>query len=205
MKNILITLSLLCLSSYGLTQDIPSFESMGKGYVGCAKEEITYFILRNNLIFNENMPIEQIEPTLNQWYKENPEPFHHTEQAIKLCDAVNTDLKHDPNLLNAFIQAAQQATKLVSNLSYTDIFIMLAKIAAPHAEQPPFILERSQEVTRCLKQLNIQQTLSDEQLDLFAQLAIIEMYGGHNNCNDASETAKKMINILEQLIKTYNK
>lgn len=206
MKNILLTLSVLCLSAYGFAQDIPGFESMCEGYVGCTQEETAFYVLRNYLIFNEQMPIEQIEPTLNQWYKENPTIFHYTEQLLKPGNTMDSDLKHDPDLLTAYSNVFQQAAKLMPNLSYTDMCVMFAKVAAHHGEQPLFIsgiVERSQEIARCLKQLNIQQALSNHQLDLLAQLVIIDIYYEYQGCEQASKTGQQIINILEQLIETF--
>ena len=72
MKNVLL-LSLLCLINITQAKEIPSFDHVrNTSSFGASKEDATMYTFRNHLLFNDEMPLEDIEPTIISWFKEKP-------------------------------------------------------------------------------------------------------------------------------------
>lgn len=113
--------------------------------------------IKDHLCLNEEIAVSSIEAVLTQWFLEEPELINYA------CYNYNV-----------YPQPAQ---------SYTDQFTIMVKVHSILLETPPSqtdaeyfarisgMLARSREVVRVLKQLGVRQTLSDKQVDIFAQQA----------------------------------
>ena len=152
MKKMLFLLQ-ICLMGYcfAVENDIPSFESSCSGLIGCSQEESAFFTIRNKLCFNEEMAVSSIEAILTQWFHEEPELIEHAS----VRDIGNGQTGSYADIFNLMAKAVAILTKI-----------------APDPENQLYMSNASnrfKEVVRVLKKLGVEQTISDEQLNILSQ------------------------------------
>lgn len=194
MKKQILLVSLL-ISSLG-AQEIPSFQSLCQaGYAGCTQEDIPLYVMRNHLILNNDMTLDQIESTLTQWFQESPELRDYTLQwrgNLQPGDIPDKESFAVLKQIEAHILpfTPVDITTIILNMcKYYDVMLL-----------PIDILNRCQEVNRVLRQLDVKQTLSDEQVELIAQILVIEIF---SYCTQ--EDMMQELALLEKLLATYER
>lgn len=145
MTRILLLL-LLSLVTFIQAAEIPSFEQIrNTSSFGCNQKDATFFAFRNHLIANENMPVEDIEPILTSWFKENPELYDYANGYV------------DYLLVGLIITQCNPIQQKAQETNY---------------------VARSQEILRVLKNLNIEQTVSNKFINLVAKLVALKLLRG---------------------------
>jgi hypothetical protein len=265
MKKMLLCLSLICLGNTAEAKEIPSLKNVRNAYFDNLNgKKATYFAFKKYLICNENMLLEDIEPTIISWFKESPTLFDYVnghyvaeddyehEQSYndddddeskdidfeldeKFADQVfqdesrSLDLTNGEELLNQldecknsgdFIKLKRleeieqnlykkMAHYIISKMTYLDDFINRLHAFTHYESELTFAQAmRCQEVIKALKNIGITQTLSNEFVDLFAQIIKLDhdflnnqdkIYN-FNNTYTVKEIIQTECNIVEKRI-----
>lgn len=136
----------------------------------------------------QNVPLEEIKPTLIAWHKEKSNIFNGT---------VNITYIHPPFFNGAadaeLVQKAEagyeQLRKIMPNASCLDYYI----IYSHYSENAPNL-----EIIKVLKEVNALRKLSDNEVDLIGQLLKT------GKTSTPNEVRKRII-LIEQLIAIYSK
>ncbi len=211
MKNILL-LSSLCLINITQAKEIPSFNHLLNNtycYYFCRNdEEATTYVFKYYL--RDEIPLEDIEPAIISWFKEKPILYDYakgnnvTQDDYYAQPPIALDFKSLYIIHQRLFQTKANIWKQLANYmqkpTYVDIFRVSLRQAI-HCNHE-VIAAKCRKVIGILKNLGIEQALSDNRIDLLAQL------GTANSEIDTTskpirDILEKEITILEKLLATY--
>ncbi len=147
------------------------------------------------VVTNNNIPMEQIKPTIAQWHKEKPKIFTYTFDLIELLDPkVVYGLGGDyPEMVAKTKEMFKKAKKVLPKATCLDALLVYNIINSSSIDQA----DRYSKAIECLHKLGAKQNYNDYQLNLLAQIPSHGNYG--------YEYYEKVYKALESLIETYNK
>ena len=224
-QNILL-LSSLCLINIIQAKEIPSFnlilsnvdkslvfalrEYVAGEHYNIPEDQATKIAFRDYLLDEYyNIPLEDIEPTIISWFKENPALYGYAngnnitqkddfDDYIKLAiKNLDLDIVHQ-RLFETKKNLEKRLAQYMQKQTYVDGFRVLLHLAIHYNHK--VIAAKCQEVIRVLKNLGIEQTFSDGRIDLLVQL---ETACSESHIKPIRDILKKEITILKKLLATY--
>lgn len=147
------------------------------------------------VVTNNNIPVEQIKPTITQWHKEKSKIFTYTFDLIELLDPkVVYGLGGDyPEMVTKTKVMFKKAKKALPKATCLDALLVYNKINSYSVDNA----SRYSKAIECLQKLGYQQTYNDYQLNLLAQIP------SHGNYD--YEYYEKVYKALAALLETYDK